>query len=129
LIKECPKSLISVSFLGWVVARLVSEIHQGHWILLAIVHNIPVGVNYRGPHLEALNLIERLWSVTTRRRGLGRGLLTERAGPPPLGKLLVPGSKSMGWGATDILTVLGATLMSFTSHDLQERIGIGVRIW
>jgi hypothetical protein len=127
--KECPKYLIGASFLGWVVARLVSEIHQGHWILLAIVHNILVGVNYRGPHLEALNLIGRLWSATTRRRGLRRGLLMKRVGPLPLDKLLVPGGRSMGWGATNILTVLGVTLMSFTSHDLQERIGTWVRIW
>jgi hypothetical protein len=94
--KECPKSLIGASFLGRVVARLVLKIHQGHWILLAIVHNIPVGVNYQGPHLEALNLIWRLWNATTRRRGLGRGLLMEKVGPPPLGKLLVPGGRSMG---------------------------------
>jgi hypothetical protein len=90
--KECPKSLIGASFLGRVVARLVLKIHQGHWILLAVVHNILVGVNYRGPHLEALNLIGRLWSATTRRRGL----LMEKVGPPPLGKLLVPGGRSMG---------------------------------
>jgi hypothetical protein len=46
----------------------------------------------------------------------------ERVGPLPLGELLGHGYRSMARGATNVLTVLDAMHMSFTSHDLQERI-------
>jgi hypothetical protein len=43
--KESPESLISAPLLDQVVARLVTEMHHIHGILLAIVNDLPHGVN------------------------------------------------------------------------------------
>jgi hypothetical protein len=61
-------------------------------------------------------------SATMKRGVLERGRHAESAGHPPLGELLWHGCRSSTGGATNILTVLGATLMPFTSQNLQERI-------
>jgi hypothetical protein len=45
LIKESREPLISPSLLGEVVAGLVAESDEVHWVLLAIVHHLPVGVS------------------------------------------------------------------------------------
>jgi hypothetical protein len=88
LMKESPKSLISPSLLGEVVAGLVTEGDEVHWVLLARVHHLPIGVSDQGPDLQALKLTERLGSATTRRRILKGGLLLKGVGSCPLGKLL-----------------------------------------
>jgi hypothetical protein len=80
-------------------------------------------VSYRGPDLEALILLRRFGSDTTGRGILGRGLLTESVGTPTLGERLgLSGGAPAGARASGLLTVLGASLMLFMSHDLQERI-------
>jgi hypothetical protein len=99
------------------------ESNQIHWILLAVIHNFLVGENYRGPDLQALKLIGRLRSVTTRRGVLRRGLLLERGGSYPLGKLLqVSGGSPARARATGLLALLGMSLMTFASHCLRERV-------
>jgi hypothetical protein len=80
-------------------------------------------VGYRGHYLEALKLLWRFGSATTRRGILGRGLLMESAGTPTLGERLgLSGGVPARARASGLLTVLGAPLMPFTSIDLQERI-------
>jgi hypothetical protein len=103
--KESPESLISVPLLDQVVASLIAEIHHIQWILLAVVHNLPRGVNLRRIHLEALRLIG---STTTRWRDLREGLLLVATGPWSLGKLPGLGIWITG-GSTDILMMLQAT--------------------
>jgi hypothetical protein len=71
--KEYPESLISASLLGQAVAGLVVDSDQIHWILLVVIHHFPIGVNERGSELQALKLIGRLGSATTR-RGILKGL-------------------------------------------------------
>jgi hypothetical protein len=115
--KESPESLISAPLLDQVVARLVAEMHHIHGILLAVVNDLPRGVNLRRIHLEALCLIR---STTTRWRDLRGGLLLVAAGPWSLGKFLGVGRGTTG-GSTDILTMLRATLITM-SHCLQESI-------
>jgi hypothetical protein len=88
LMKEGPEPLISSSLLGEVVAGLVAEGDVVDWVLLAVVHHLLVGVSDRVPDLQALNLVRRLGSATTRRGILGGRLLSERARSYPLGKLL-----------------------------------------
>jgi hypothetical protein len=67
--------------------------------------------------LQALKLIGRLRSATTRRRVLGGGLLSERDGSCPLGKLLwVSGGSPAGARSIGLLAVLGATFLTFASH-------------
>jgi hypothetical protein len=44
-------------------------------MFLAVVHNLSVGEDGGSPDLQALELIGRLGSATSRRRILGRGLL------------------------------------------------------
>jgi hypothetical protein len=94
LMKECPEPLIGDPFFGWAIAWHVPESDKVPWIHLIVVDNFSVGVNYRGPQLEALNLIRGFGSATTRRGILERGLLMERVGPPPLGELLGHGCGS-----------------------------------
>jgi hypothetical protein len=115
--KECLESLISVSLLRQAVARLVVEMYHIHGILLAIIHDLPIGVDLQRIHLEAFCLIG---STTTRWRGLGEGLLLIVVGSWSLGKFLGLGRGTTG-GSTDILTMLQMMLIA-TSHCLQERI-------
>jgi hypothetical protein len=73
--------------------------------------------------LQALKLIGRLETATTRRRILRGGLLLERAGSCPLSKLLWVSSGSLARArAKGLLALLGMPLVSFTSHCLQERM-------
>jgi hypothetical protein len=55
--KEYPKSLISASLLGQVVARLVTDGGSVHWVLLAVVDHLPIGMNDQRMDLQALQLI------------------------------------------------------------------------
>jgi hypothetical protein len=122
LMKECPKSLVGALFLVRVVAWPISESDKVHRILLAVVDFFPVGVNCRGPDLQALKLIGRLGSATTRRGVLGGGLLSERGMSCPIGKLLrMSGGSPARARATGLLALLGTPLMTFVSHSLQER--------
>jgi hypothetical protein len=50
------------------------------WIHIVVIDHFSVGVSYRKPDLHALKLLRRVGSATTRRRILGRGLLTESVG-------------------------------------------------
>ncbi len=43
--KESLEPLISPSLLGEVVAGLVAEGDEVHWVLLAVVHHLPIGVS------------------------------------------------------------------------------------
>jgi hypothetical protein len=65
--KEGPESLISAPLLDQVVASLAVGMHHIQGILLAVVHNLSRGVNFRRMHLKALRLIG---STTTRWRDL-----------------------------------------------------------
>jgi hypothetical protein len=113
LMKESLESLISASLLRQAVARFAANGDMVHRILLAVVHDLPCGVDLRRIHLEALHLIE---STTTRWRDLGGGLLLVAAGPWSLVKLL-----GLGRGTTRGST--GILMMLITmSHCLQERI-------
>jgi hypothetical protein len=89
--------------------------HHIHGILLAIIHDLPIGVDLQRMHHEALCLIR---STTTRWIDLGGGLLLVAAGSWSLNKLLGLGKETTR-GSTDILTMLRATLIT-TSHCLQE---------
>jgi hypothetical protein len=72
--------------------------------------------------LQALKLVRRLGSATTRRRALGGGLLLQRDRSCPLGKLLhMIGGSPTGARPIGLLAVLGATFLTFASHCLQER--------
>jgi hypothetical protein len=113
--KEGPESLIGAPLLDQVVARLVVEMHHIQGILLAILHNLPCGVNLWRIDLEALRLIG---STTTRWRDLGGGLLLLAAGSWSLDKLLGI-DRGTTRGSTDILMMLRATLITM-SHFLQE---------
>jgi hypothetical protein len=115
LMKESPESLISAPLLDQVVASLVAEMHHIQGILLAVVHNLPCGVNLQRIHLEALHLIG---STTMTWRDLGGGLLLVAAGSWSLGKLLALGIGTTG-GSTDILMMLRVTLIT-TSHCLRR---------
>jgi hypothetical protein len=117
LMKESSESLITAPLIDQVVARLVAEMHHIHGILLAIVHDLPRGVNLWRIHLEALRLIG---STTTRWRDLGGGLLLVAVGPRSLGKLLRLG-RGTTRGSTNNLMMLQMTLITM-SHCLQERI-------
>jgi hypothetical protein len=122
LMKDSPEPLISPYLLGEVVAGLVAEGDEVHWVLLAIFHRLSVGVSIQGPDLQAHKLIGRLGSATTRRRILGGGLLSKSAGSCPLGRLLrVSGGSPARARATGLLALLGMHLLSFVSHCLQER--------
>jgi hypothetical protein len=122
LIKESLKSLISAPFLVGVVACPVVESDKVQRILLAIVDFVPVGVNSRGPDLQALKLVGRLRSATARRGVLDGGLLSERDGSCPFGKLLRMSGRSLARArATSLLALLRMPLMTFASHSLQER--------
>jgi hypothetical protein len=57
--KEDLESLISASLLRQVVARLVADGDKVHWILLVVVHDLPIGVDLQRIHLVALRLIGR----------------------------------------------------------------------
>jgi hypothetical protein len=100
--KENLESLISAPLLDRVVASLVAEMHHIQGILLAVVHNLPCGVNLQRIHLEALRLI---MSTTTRWRDLEGGLLLLAARSWSLGKLRGLGRGTTG-GSTDILMML-----------------------
>jgi hypothetical protein len=76
--------------------------HHIHGILLAVVNNLPRGVNLRRIHLEALRLIG---SATMRWRDLRGRLLLVALGLWSLGKLLGLG-RGTTRGSTDILTIL-----------------------
>jgi hypothetical protein len=91
--KKSPESLISAPLHDQVVASLVTEMHHIKWILLAVVRNLPCGVNLRRIHLEALRLIG---STTTRWSDLGGGLLLVAARSWSLGKLLRLGRETTG---------------------------------
>jgi hypothetical protein len=51
LMKECPESLTSASFLRQAIARLVAEMHHIHGIFLAVIHNFLIGVDLWRIHL------------------------------------------------------------------------------
>jgi hypothetical protein len=89
--------------------------HHFHGILLAVIHDLPIGVDLQRMHLEALHLIG---STTTRWREIRGGLLLIGDGSWSLGKLLGLDRETTR-GSTDILTMLRATLIT-TSHFLQE---------
>jgi hypothetical protein len=90
-------------------------------VLFVVIHHFPVGVGYRGPDLQALELLQRVESATTRRGIFVRGLLTESAGMSTLGECLgLSGGTPAGARASGLLTILGASLMPFMSHDLQK---------
>jgi hypothetical protein len=115
-----PKPLISDPFLGWAVTCFITERDDIPWIHFVVIDNFPIGVSYRGPDLQALILLERVGSATTRRGILGRGLLTESVGTSMLGERLgLSRGTPAGTGGTDCLMVLGALFMS---HDLQKGI-------
>jgi hypothetical protein len=76
--------------------------HHIHGILLAVIHDLLIGVDLRRMHPEALHLIE---STTTRWRDLGGGLLLVAVGPWSLDKLLGLGRETTR-ESTDILTML-----------------------
>jgi hypothetical protein len=123
LMKESLEPLISPSLIGKVVSGLVVEGDEVHWVLFAIVHHLTVGVSDRRPELQALKLVGRLGSATTRRRILGGGLFSKSAEYCPLGKLLWVSSGSPARArAIDLLALLGTSFLSFTSHSLQEGI-------
>jgi hypothetical protein len=67
LVKENPKSLIRAPLLAIAVAWPISEGDNVPQILLVVVDLFPVGVNYWGLDLQALKLVRRLRSATTRR--------------------------------------------------------------
>jgi hypothetical protein len=80
-------------------------------------------VSSRGRDLQALELLGRVGSATTRRGILRRGLLTESARTSMLGEHLgLSGGTLARTGDTGRLTVLGVPSMSFMSHDLQKGI-------
>jgi hypothetical protein len=87
LLKESPETLIDAPFLGRVVTCLLMEHDDVPWNQFVVVDHFPVGVSYQGPYLQTLILVG-CRSGTTRKGVLGRGLLTESAGPLPLGELL-----------------------------------------
>jgi hypothetical protein len=89
--------------------------HHIHGILLAVIYDLPVGVDLRRMHPEALHLIR---STTTRWRDLWGGLLLVAARSWSLGKLLGLGRETTR-GSTNILTMLRATLITM-SHCRQE---------
>jgi hypothetical protein len=86
-----------------------------HGILLAVINDLPIGVDLWRMHPEVLHLIG---STTTRWRDLAGGLLLVAVGSWSLDKLLGLGSETTQ-GSTDILTMLQAMLIT-TSHCLQE---------
>jgi hypothetical protein len=43
--EKSPESLISASLLRQAVARLVADGDLVHWILLAVIHDLPIGVD------------------------------------------------------------------------------------
>jgi hypothetical protein len=112
LMKEGPEPLIGPSLLGEIAVGLIAEVDEIHWVLLAVVHHLLVGVSDRGPDLQTLKLIGRLRSATTRRGILGGGLLSVRAGSCPLSKLLrVSGGSPARARATSLLALLGMPLL------------------
>jgi hypothetical protein len=115
--KENPESLINAPLIDQVVASLVAGMHHIQGIFLAVVHNLPRGVNLWRIHLEALPLIG---STTTRWRDLAGELLLVATGLWSLGKLIGLDRGTTG-RSTDILTMLRVTLITM-SHCLQERI-------
>jgi hypothetical protein len=126
--KECLESLISASLLGQAVARLVADGGSIHWVLLAVVDHLPVGVNERRMDLQALQLIRRLGTATMRRRILRGGLLSESAGSCPLGKLLqVCGGSLAQARPTRLFVVFGAMFVTFASHLLSRKNETRVR--
>jgi hypothetical protein len=84
LMKKGPKSLIHDPLLTEVVAWPTLESDGIPQILLVVVNFFPVDVTVRGMDLQALKLIGRFRSATTRRRVLGGGLLLEGDGSCPL---------------------------------------------
>jgi hypothetical protein len=92
-------------------------------ILLAVIHDLPIGVDLQRMHPEALRLIG---STTTRWRDLGGGLLLVATRSWSLGKLLGLGIETTR-GSTDTLMMLQVTLIT-TSHFLQEH-RTGVSTW
>jgi hypothetical protein len=46
LMKESPKSFIGASLHIWAIAGLVAEMHHIHEILLAIIHDLLIGVDH-----------------------------------------------------------------------------------
>jgi hypothetical protein len=49
--KESTKSFIGTSLIRLAVARFVAEMHHIHGILLAVIHDFPIGVDLRRIHL------------------------------------------------------------------------------
>jgi hypothetical protein len=121
LLKESPEMLVGAPFFGWVVALFLTERDYGPWIHLVVVDHFPIGVSYRGPHLQTLKLVRRVRSGSMKWGVLGSGVLMKVAGPCPLGKLLGISSGNLARvGGTALLTVLGASFMTLMCHDLQE---------
>jgi hypothetical protein len=108
--------LIGAPFFGRVVACFQTERDYLPWIHLVVVNNFPVGVSYRGPHLQTLELVGRVGSGNIR-----WGVLMKVAGACPLGKLLglSSGSPARTRGTAHLM-VFGVPFMTFTRHDLQE---------
>jgi hypothetical protein len=73
LMKEGPKPLIRASFLGAVVARDLTELHNVGGVHLVVVYHFPICMNFWSPHLQRLILI---WS--------GRNGITWRRASQPL---------------------------------------------
>jgi hypothetical protein len=71
--KEGPKPLIRASFLGAVVARDLTELHNVGGVHLVVVYHFPICMNFWSPHLQRLILI---WS--------GRNGITWRRASQPL---------------------------------------------
>jgi hypothetical protein len=68
-------------------------------------------------NLQALHLVGRLRTTTTRKRILKGGLILESTRPCPLGKLLrVCGGSLARARPTGLLVVLGVTFVTFTAH-------------
>jgi hypothetical protein len=89
--------------------------HHVYGILLAVIHDLLIGVDLWRMHPKALRLIR---STTMRWRDLRGGLLLVAAGLWSHGNLLEL-HRGTTRGSTDILTMLRATLITM-SHCLQE---------
>jgi hypothetical protein len=94
LMEESPKPLICAPLLVRVVAWPVPEGDDVSQILCVLNDHFLDCVSFRDLNLQALKLLGRVRSATTRRGILERGLSGH--GPFSLGKLFVLGSQSTG---------------------------------
>jgi hypothetical protein len=61
MLEESSKTLIGTPFLGYVVASFLTERDNVPWINLIVVDHFPIGVSYRGSHLQAFKFFRREW--------------------------------------------------------------------